>query len=187
MAGDAAGRSASARRPQPSVPEPEPVPEPIPESDDDDGLNGLTVTDSQVSWTQALRLIHLLEVGCRCPTHQHADARRWLGCVRLRLMLTHDGYDLDPAEATQAVDTELFGRTQLTGVEWPLEFFASIVLTCTWPRGAGVVRAMTTLLDAPVTVDGMEIEHRYDPRILTRDAAPGQARRGGEFGHRPDA
>lgn len=178
--------------PAPADPSPEPEPEPamepetVPEPDDYDGLDELTVTDSQVSWTQALRLIHLLER--RLPlsdpiSTQMRDAG--LAGVRLRLMLTHDGYDLDPAEATQAVDADLFGRTQLTGVEWPLELFASIVLTCTWPRGAGVVRATTTLLDAPVTVDGMEIEHRYDPRILTRDAAPGQARRDGEPGQRP--
>ncbi|MGI8333689.1 hypothetical protein ACRYCC_27385 [Actinomadura scrupuli] len=168
--------------------EPEPVPEtPQPEPDDDGGLDEITVIDSQVSWTQALRLTHLLEGRLPLPDvicTQMRDAG--LTGVRLRLMLTHDGYDLDPAEATQTVDAELFGRSQMSGVEWPLEFFASIVLTCTWGRGAGVVRATTTLLDCPVTVDGMEIEHRYDPRILTRDAAPGQPCRGGRPGWRPD-
>ncbi len=147
---------------------------------DMDGLGVLTVTDSQVSWTQALRLTHLLEGRLPLPEAISAQMRdAGLGGVRLRLMLTHDGYDLDALEATQTVEADLFGHPQLNGVEWPLEFFASIVLTCTWPRGRGVIRATTTLLDMPVTVGGLEIEHRYDPRILTRDTAPGQPRRGG--------
>jgi hypothetical protein len=150
-----------------------------PEPDDDGGLDELTVTDSQVSWTQALRLTHQLEEWLPLPEVVSTQMREaGLTSVRLRLMLTHDGYDLDPAEATQAVDAELFGRPQLTGIGWPLEFFPGIVLTCTWGRGAGVCRATTTLLDTPVTVDGLEMEHRYDPRILTRDTAPGQPRRG---------
>lgn len=155
-----------------SPPEPEPAP-------DDEDTQQLTVTDSQVSWTQPLRLTHLLDGRLPLPdmiTPQMRDAG--LPGVRLRLMLTHDGYELDPAEAAQAVAANLFDRPQLTGIQWPLEFFAGIQLVCTWPRGAGVVRATTILLDCPVTIDGLDIEHRYDPRILTRDAAPGQARRG---------
>ncbi|WP_066946619.1 hypothetical protein [Microtetraspora fusca] len=167
-------------------PESDPVLEiPQPESDDAGGLDELTVTDSQVSWTQALRLTHLLEGRLPLPDAictQMRDAG--LSGVRLRLMLTHDGYDLDPAEATQTIDTDLFANPQIMGVEWPLQFFASIVLTCTWGRGASAVHVTTTLLDCPVTVDGIEIEHRYDPRILTRDAAPGQPRPAGRPGIR---
>jgi hypothetical protein len=160
-----------------AAPEPE---APQPEPDDDGGLNELTVTDSQVSWNQALRLTHLLEG--RLPLADLISVHMrdaGLAGVHLRLILTHDGYDLDPAEATQTVNADLFGCPQLTGVAWPLEFFPGIVLTCTWGRGAGVIRATTTLLDTPVTIDGLEIEHRYNPRILTRDAAPGHPRHGG--------
>ena len=97
---------------------------------------------------------------------------------RLRLLLTHDGYELDRSQAQQNTDTQLHGpRPQLGGIDWPLEFFPGIMLTCTWPRGSGVVRATSTRLDVPVTVDGMEIEHRYDASILTRDTAPGEPRR----------
>ncbi|MFI7227481.1 hypothetical protein ACIBO5_30075 [Nonomuraea angiospora] len=183
-----ASRSASESVLTPTPPQPEPQSEPElvleipqPEPKDAGGLGELTVTDSQVSWTQALRLTHLLEGRLPLPDSictQMRDAG--LSDVRMRLMVTHDGYDLDPAEATQTVNTDLFANPQMMGIEWPLEFFAGIVLTCTWGRGASMVRATTTLLDCPVILDGMEIEHRYDPRILTRDAAPGQPRRTGE-------
>ncbi len=158
----------------------EPGPLPEPEGDDPDEL---TVTDSQISWTHAMRLTHLLDGRLPLPDiigTQMRDAG--LAGIRLRLMLTHDGFGLDPAEETQAVAADLFGSPQLSGVEWPIDFFPGIVLTCTWGRGAGVVRATTTLLECPVTVDGRVIEHRYDPRILTRDDAPGQPRRGGAPG-----
>ncbi|TVT60105.1 hypothetical protein FNH05_05030 [Amycolatopsis rhizosphaerae] len=156
-----------------------------PKLDDESGLHEFTVTDSQVSWTQALRLTHLVDERLPLPDLIGTQMRdTGLSGVRLRLILSHDGYVLDSAEATQAVDTELFGRPQLTGLAWPLRFFPGIVLTCTWARGAGVVRATTTLLEIPVTVGGLEIEHRYDPRILTRDAAPGQPHRGGAGGER---
>jgi hypothetical protein len=158
--------------------EPAPELEALQPEPDDGGLDELTISDSQVSWSQALRLRHLIEERLPLPDIIGAQMRdAGLAGIRLRLMIIHDGYDLDPTEATQAVDADLFGRPQLTGVVWPLEFFPGIVLTCTWGRGAGLIRVTTILLDTPVTVDGLEIEHRYDPRILTRDAAPGQPRR----------
>jgi len=159
-------------------PEPEPAALP-PDPDDDGGFGDLTVADSQISWTQSLRLVHLLEGRLPLPDVIGVQMRdAGLAGVRLRLMLTHDGHNLEPSEASQTVESHLFGRPQLTDVDWPLEFFASIVLTCTWPRGASVVRAATTLLESPVVIDDMEITHRYDPRILTRDAAPGEPQRG---------
>lgn len=178
--------------PRLSQPKPKPEPEPVlempqPDLGDDGGLGDLSVTDSQVSWTQALRLTHLIEGRLPLPDAVSAQIRlAGLSGVRLRLMLTHDGYNLDSAEATQVVDADLSATPQLMRIEWPLEFFAGIILTCTWGRGASVVRATTTLLDRPVIVDGMDIEHRYDPRILTRDAAPGQPCRAGQPGS-PDA
>ncbi|GAB2740884.1 hypothetical protein [Amycolatopsis magusensis] len=150
-----------------------------PEPEEADEFDALVVSDSQLSWTHALRLTHLLEQRLALPDHVATQMRdSGLTGVSLRLLLSHDGYDLDPDEATQTVQTRLSGRPQLTGVDWPLEFFPGIVLTSTWGRGASVIRATTTLLDTAVTLDDIQIEHRYDPRILTRDAAPGQPARG---------
>lgn len=147
----------------------------------DSGADLLSVTDSHLSWTVPLRLAHTL-MGMVALPDRVAGEFETAGLVgaRLRLRLNHDGYDLDPQDADQAVTVTRAGlRMRLTGIQWPLEFFPGIVLTFTWQRGALVLRARTTLLDAPVTIDGTEYEHRYDPGILTRDTAPGCARRGG--------
>ncbi len=161
----------------PPVPEHEADPEVVFEEDDDSkaaDATDLTVTDSQISWTQPLRLRHQLQDRLPLPASVASQMRATDGPARLRLLLTHDGYDLDPTQAQQEIRTELYGPTpELGGIDWPLEFFPGIILTCTWPRGGSVVRATSTLLEAPVTVDGYEIEHRYDLSILTRDTAPG--------------
>jgi hypothetical protein len=167
-------------------------PPPPPELDTAEGTGDvdtepdlLSVTDSHLSWTVTLRLAHTLTGVSPLPERVvnelaaagHADRP-------LRLMLTHDGYDLEPTDAVQAVSVgHVQGRMRLTGVTWPLEFFPGIALTFTWQRGAVVLHACSKLLETPVTIDGIDYEHCYDPAVLTRDAAPGCVRRGhGERG-----
>lgn len=167
--------------PQPAEPELTPVNDVEVPDNLDSGADLLSVTDSHLSWTVTLRLAHTL-TGVAALPDRVAEELETAGLVgaKLRLQLTHDGYDLDPHDANQAVTvTRVGSRARLTGVEWPLEFFPGIVLTFTWQRGAVVLRARSTLLEAPVTIDSTEYEHRYDPAVLTRDTAPGCARRGG--------
>ncbi len=158
----------------------EPVDEVEPLDDLDSGADLLSVTDSHLSWTVTLRLTHSL-TGVAALPNRVVEEFETAGFVsaQLRLRLTHDGYELDPEDADQAVTITRIGpRVRLTGIEWPLEFFPGIMLTFTWQRGAVVLRAHSTLLEAPVTIDGTEYDHRYDPAVLTRDNAPGCARRG---------
>ncbi len=159
--------------------------EPLDESDASATL--LSVTDSHISWTVPLRLAHILTGVAVLPDRavEEFEEAHLVGSG-LRLLITHDGYELSQQEADQAIAVTLADRrTRLTGIEWPLEFFAGIVLTFSWQRGAAVLRAHSTLLDAPVTIDGVEYEHRYDPAILTRDTAPGCARRDGSRHQEP--
>ncbi|WP_394619089.1 hypothetical protein JNUCC0626_08320 [Lentzea sp. JNUCC 0626] len=143
---------------------------------DDWGLGPLLVTDSQLSWSQPLRLSH--QVDGFLPIPEHVAAKMRGNVPRLRVILTHAGCELPRAARQQDTQTELYGpRPLLRGIEWPLEFFPGIVLTCRWSRGAGVIYVESTLLDLPVMVDDMEIEHRYDAGILTRDTAPGSGQR----------
>ena len=160
----------------------EPVPvdnfEPLDELDSHAGL--LSVTDSQMSWTVTLRLAHTL-AGLSVLPERVVEEFEVAGLIgaQLRLRLSHDGYELDPEDADQTVTITRVGpRTRLTGIEWPLDFFPSIMLTFTWQRGAIVLWVRSTLLEAPVTIDGTEYEHRYNPAVLTRDTAPGCAHRG---------
>jgi hypothetical protein len=51
-----------------------------------------------------------------------------------------------------------------------MDYFPGILLTVTWPRNTATLRITSTLLDTPVTIDDeLNIEHCYDPRIVTRD------------------
>ena len=144
----------------------------------------LMVSDSHLTWAVTLRLSHLLASTVPVPPRvgEEVEAAGLLG-ARMRLMLGHDGCDLDAAEATQDVTcTRVGSGLHLSGVIWPLEFFAGIVLTFTWQRGALTLRAVSTLADAPVVIDGVQYDHRYDPAVLTRDSAPGSPRRAGAGG-----
>jgi hypothetical protein len=167
---------------EPLAAEPElmPADDVEPPDDLDSGADLLSVTDSHLSWTVTLRLTHTLTGVAALPDRVIEEFETaGLAGAKLRLRLTHDGYELDPLDADQAVTvTQVGPRARLTGIEWPLEFFPGIVLTFTWQRGAIVLRARSTLLEAPVTIDGNEYEHRYDPAVLTLDTAPGCARRG---------
>ncbi|PPK67026.1 hypothetical protein V5P93_003365 [Actinokineospora auranticolor] len=143
-----------------------PTPEPEPEDE-------LAVSDSQISWTVALRAEHI-DTGVlalpRPAAHMLVGDRRDGTCMRL--LLNHDGHQLDVTDATQMATADLHGSPAvLSGVSWPMDFFPGILLTVTWPRNTATLRITSTLLDMPVTIDDeLDIEHCYDPRIVTRDA-----------------
>lgn len=155
-----------------SDPEPEPGPEPEEEVGDSDS-DDLEVTDSQISWTVPLRASHIdtgvLTLPVPAARALISDGRDG---TRMRLLLAHDGYELDILDTQQVAFVELHQQpAMLTGVSWPMEFFPGIQLTVTWPRNTATLRITSTLLDMPATIDGeLEIEHCYDPRIVTRDA-----------------
>ena len=127
--------------------------------------------DSQVLWTQTLRAAHLDEGRLPLPVEL---SRLWEGTLApgvVGLELQHDGEDdLEDDERSQGPTLDQDGdRWQLTGISWPLEFFAGIRLSGSWFRGMGSFRLATTRLDAPETVDGVPYEHAYDAAVLTHD------------------
>lgn len=150
----------------------------------DSGIRLLSVQDSHLSWTATLRLGHILGGTAALP-ERILDDPHSTGLIgaNMRLLLDHptrDGTKLEQGEAVQDVDVMLAGRrARLAGVDWPLAFFPGILLTFSWQRGAKVLRAHSTLLEAPVSIEDLEYEHCYDPAVLIRDTAPGCARRGG--------
>ncbi|TDW92884.1 hypothetical protein EV137_0151 [Kribbella pratensis] len=152
----------------PAPPEPDAEPEPI-----DDG-RVLNVSDSQVMWIQTLREAHQVSSYLPIPSKLGALFDGMVEPGRVKLAVHHDGYQLDPDEASQEVNLVRDGEFwSLTEVSWPLEFFPGIILTGTWQRGGRMLRVTSTLLDAPVTVDGADIEHRYDPAVLTKETRSG--------------
>ena len=133
-----------------------------------------------LSWTVTLRLAHTITGVAALPDRVAKELPDGRPSRRKASPAAHPrGIQPGPAGCRPGRRRDAVGpRARLTGVEWPLEFFPGIALTFTWQRGADVLRARSTLLEAPVTIDGIEYEHRYDPAVLTRDTAPGCARRG---------
>jgi hypothetical protein len=145
----------------------------------DDGDLGspirLAANDSQVEWAQPLRLSHVLEEYLPLPGH-FADELLASGATAgpVRVVLHHAGYELPAGQMCH--DTRVtVGQhgTRLDGIAWPLDLFPGIWLTFIWQRGSRVVDVRTTLLPQPMIIDGELIEHRYDPRVLTRDGFNG--------------
>jgi hypothetical protein len=155
----------------------EPLPEAAQKFSDgtDDFGEDLVISDSQSSWEFALRAKHLEQGWLPVPERVAAQMRS-AGVdtgVRMRLILDHDGRDLDVTHERQHVKAELLSPPRLCEVTWPIwEFFPGLMINCRWAHGSSKVQMNTTLLESPVDVDGFIVEHRYDPRALTRDILP---------------
>lgn len=152
-----------------------------------------TITDSQISWVVPVRLAHL--IGGRSPLPQQVAGLLTGGGAQpgrtVRLSLIHEGVVLAADEATQdgvgvhGPITDADGRPQLAPLAWPLELLPAVKVTFVLPLGASgssassVITAFTTRLDVPIDVDGVVYDHEFDPRVLTRDTAPGSPDRHG--------
>ncbi|MEV5985486.1 hypothetical protein AB0L85_10730 [Streptomyces sp. NPDC052051] len=173
--------------------EAEPVDLPLPDEDDLGPSELLRADAYEIVWRSPLRLAHL--IGGWFPLHpqvarelHRSHGRR----LTARLELDHFGdfgdlsgigdrgdFGKEPSgnAAVQDVTAELdddIGR--LTGVSWPPDFFPGLTLELRWPRGGVVIRAATARLKEPVRVGDRVVGHCFDPRVLTREDAPGSDR-----------
>ncbi|MFJ9338718.1 hypothetical protein ACIRP0_05435 [Streptomyces sp. NPDC101733] len=165
-------------------PEPDVEVEPLDRSLADDASLGsselLRIGAEEIVWRLPLRLAHLIEGWL--PLHPDV-AREMLrshrrDCVP-RLVLDHRVQGREDHETVQDISVELDGVTdRLTGISWPRDFFAGLLLELRWPRGGIVVHAATIRLAMPVQVGGRVAGHCFDPRVLTREDAPGSDRHG---------
>jgi hypothetical protein len=180
----AAGRGWTSTLPASSEPEPEAELSPVdlPLADEASLGAGELLRDEvqEAVWRAPLRLAHLIGGWFPLPPYAVRDLRRSHGArLKLRLELHHAGEELDEMEATQDVTAELGDDSgRLTGVTWPLGFFPGLMLELRRPCGGTVVRLSTTCLEERVQVGDRETGHCYDPRVLTREDAPGSDRHG---------
>ncbi len=134
----------------------------------------------EIAWRSPLRLAHLVDGWF--PLHPHvARELRWSHGPRFmsHLELGHADRTLVEREAAQDVIAELgFEPGRLTGIHWPRDFFPGLMLELRWLRGETVIRVTTTPLSEPLHVSDRVIGHCYDPRVLTREDAPGSDRHG---------
>ncbi|MDX3384466.1 hypothetical protein PV682_23810 [Streptomyces niveiscabiei] len=160
----------------PPVPVPVPVPAPLDRPLPDDGTLGAPETlrsDAvEIRWRVPLRLAHL-RGGC-LPLHPLV-AEELCSAFGPRAVV---GLGLEGG-AEQRLLAELGdGSARLTGVDWPAEFFPGLLLHVRWPRGTRRLGLVTTGLGHRVRVGDRVVGHCYDPRVLTRDDAPGSDRDG---------
>ncbi|MEU3599086.1 hypothetical protein ABZ714_10195 [Streptomyces sp. NPDC006798] len=108
-----------------------------------------------------------------------AEELRALGTVNRFTVLefTHDGEPDPEPDRRVRVAPDRDGVPGLAGVRWPDGSCPGLLIDAEWIRGSTRLTMRTTLLETPVTVDGMILRHRYDPRVLTRygpyDPRPG--------------
>jgi len=165
-------------------PEPEEGVEPIdqPLSDDPDLGRGELLSDDAhvVVWRAPLRLAHLR--GGWFPLHPEAvrELRRSHGVVAgIRLELDHPGGEVAADSAVQKVTAvPEGGGVRLAGITWPQDFYPGLMLDLRLPRGGAVIRLATTKLDEPVRFGDRVTGHCFDPRVVTREDAPGSGRGG---------
>lgn len=179
-----AGRGWTSTLPPPLEPEPaaELEPEDLPLADDVSlGIGDLLQSDAQeIVWRAPLRLSQLIGGWFPLPPCFVEELRRSVSAHhKIRLELRHDGEVLDQEKAVQDVVAELGDESgRLTGIAWPREFFPGLMLELRCLRGDSMIRLATTRLEERVQVGDRNTGHCYDPRVLTREDAPGSDRYG---------
>ncbi|WP_431989011.1 hypothetical protein [Streptomyces albogriseolus] len=133
-----------------------------------------------VVWRAPLRLAHLRSGWF--PLHPKAvrELRRSLGVVAgIRLELDHPGGEVAADSAVQEVTAVPEGDgVRLAGITWPRDFYPGLMLDLRLPPGGAVIRLATTELDEPVRFGDRVTGHCFDPRVVTREDAPGSGRGG---------
>lgn len=64
---------------------------------------------------------------------------------------------------------------RLSGVDWPADVRPGVLVTVTWRATQDEVVVRTSALDEPLRIDGVVYFHGYDPEVVTRECAPGEA------------
>ncbi|QDI71354.1 hypothetical protein CD934_23735 [Streptomyces calvus] len=179
-----AGRGWTSTLSAPPQPEPEAELEPVdlPLADDASlGAGELLRDDVQeIVWRAPLRLAHLIDGWFPLHPYVVQELRRSHGArPTVRLELDHVGGAMDEKEAMQDVTAELGDDSgRLTGIAWPRDFFPGLIFELRCLRGGTVLHLSTTRLEERVQVGDRETGHCYDPRVLTREDAPGSDRHG---------
>jgi len=94
------------------------------------------------------------------------------------VVLEHREHGGTPGRQVFAGALEQDVEWQLTGVGWPADVRPGVLVTVAWRPGRDEITVRTTALDEPVRVDGADYFHEYDPKVVTRDCAPGESNRG---------
>jgi hypothetical protein len=94
------------------------------------------------------------------------------------VVLEHRNRGVTPTR--QAFETSLIQDVewQFSGIVWPADLRPGVLVTVTWQAAKDAVVVRTVALDEPLRIDGVDYHHEYDPKVVTRDCAPGTSNRG---------
>jgi hypothetical protein len=67
---------------------------------------------------------------------------------------------------------------QFRDVAWPADLRPGVLVTVSWQAAKDEVVVRTVPLDEPMRIDGVDYFHEYDPKVATRECAPGPSNRG---------
>jgi hypothetical protein len=67
---------------------------------------------------------------------------------------------------------------QFNDITWPEDLRPGALVTVSWQPARDQVVVRTVALAEPVRVDGVDYFHEYDPKVVTREFAPGTSNRG---------
>jgi hypothetical protein len=67
---------------------------------------------------------------------------------------------------------------QFSDIVWPADLRPGALVTVSWQAARDDVIVRTVALDEPMRVDGVDYFHEYDPKVVTREFAPGTSNRG---------
>ncbi|WP_446215539.1 hypothetical protein [Micromonospora sp. IBHARD004] len=126
----------------------------------------------QLVWQTALYRMHLDGGWCALPEGELPG--KWDQRQRLRLRVEHhDGGRPGPLPAQEVTLRRRGGQWELSGIHWPEGLLPGVLVTFERPQGTMLLTASTTLLPTPERFDDLELRHRYDPQVVTRENAPG--------------
>jgi hypothetical protein len=94
------------------------------------------------------------------------------------VVLEHRDRGITPT--TQVFETSLRQDVewQFGDIVWPADVRPGVLVTVSWPAARDQVVVRTVALDEPMRVDGVDYFHEYDPKVVTREFAPGKSNRG---------
>jgi hypothetical protein len=67
---------------------------------------------------------------------------------------------------------------QFSDIVWPADLRPGVLVAVSWRAAKDEVIVRTVPLEEPMRVDGVDYFHEYDPKVVTREFAPGRSNRG---------
>ncbi|MBM2618411.1 hypothetical protein JIG36_22890 [Actinoplanes sp. LDG1-06] len=112
-----------------------------------------------------------LEAGvCAAPEECEAEQRA-------RVVIEHRPQGGAATRAEFDCDLRQDVEWQFDGLTWPADIPPGTFVTVEWHARKNEAVIRTALLEEPLTVDGVEYWHEYDPKVVTRDSRADKSNR----------